>query len=196
MQTFKQTGVEDQADAQTRKAVSPNESSTPTTFRKGNYMVYEIGNQFHNTKVQILEIMLPTSNPSIDEVIPVPLTETCRECGGEGMLTSAAWMAWHRRRNEADLHAPGGFKSGTVLSTWQMNNPMPDGPEETPCPACRGTGLALTANGKAILELVKLYGGGTIAAYDAAHAPERPGQEAQNLADARACGHGDQDDQT
>ena len=35
-----------------------------------------------------------------------------------------------------------------------------------------------------------------IAAYDAAHAPERPGQEAQNLADARACGHGDQDDQT
>ena len=36
----------------------------------------------------------------------------------------------------------------------------------------------------------------TIAAYDAAHAPERPGQEAQNLADARACGHGDQDDQT
>ena len=37
---------------------------------------------------------------------------------------------------------------------------------------------------------------GTIAAYDAAHAPERPGQEAQNLADARACGHGDQDDQT
>ena len=39
MQTFKQSGVENQADAQTRQAVSPNESSTPTTFRKGNYMI-------------------------------------------------------------------------------------------------------------------------------------------------------------
>lgn len=72
--------------------------------------------------------------------------ECCPDCRG-GLLCAAPWEAWLSRRDDAEASwlaeraSLTGFDASPELA--ELLDQRPDCEEETPCPACGGTGVAV-----------------------------------------------------
>jgi Zn-finger nucleic acid-binding protein len=87
------------------------------------------------------------------------LEDDCPRCEGVGVVSDAAWMAWHERESavrRAWRHAnPGGDWWSTPESkAFEAETPESDA-EEHDCPKCRGCGQVPTAAGQRLLSFLR-----------------------------------------
>lgn len=74
----------------------------------------------------------------------IVLEVECDKCNGAGVVMSEAWKAWTAAWRAAQAEG-------------QEAPPMPNEPEEVPCPDCGGDGRLLTAEGAELIKFISRW---------------------------------------
>jgi hypothetical protein len=87
------------------------------------------------------------------------LEDDCPHCEGVGVVSDAAWMAWHERESAARRAWQAANRGGDWWSTpesraFEAEAPESDA-EEHDCPKCRGCGRVPTATGERLLRFIR-----------------------------------------
>jgi|SRR5690554_1718085 len=86
----------------------------------------------------------------------------CPECKGSGWVQSIEWQEYWEKYNKRVKSLEEEYPYLSFLDVYkavddELEDEMPDVPEETVCPECYGNGFVLTEEGKSFISLLKHY---------------------------------------